>query len=305
MSRLQSHILLLIAAMIWGSTFVVQKLAVAPGGGDDGGSIGALAFTGTRFLMGALVVLPLALREASKATQSLTRADWWGFVGCGLSLFVGAWLQQIGITLTSIANAGFITGLYVPMVPVLAMLLFRRLPHWAVWPGAVGCALGIFLLGGGQIDGFNMGDLWVLVGAVFWAIQVTFVGIFAARSGRPLALAFSQFAIAGVIGAVAAAMFESPTLPMFEGAAFELAWAGFLSVGVAFTLQVVGQRYTHPATAAILLSSEMAFAAIAGAVVLGETLGLGQLSGGILILGSIILVEVMPTLQRKALRAAG
>ncbi|WP_019646433.1 DMT family transporter [Novispirillum itersonii] len=303
MSRLQAHALLLIAAMIWGSTFVVQKLAVAPDT-SGGESIGALAFTGVRFLMGALVVLPLALREARAASQSLTRADWLGFLGCGVSLFAGAWLQQVGLGMTTVTNAGFITGLYVPMVPVIALLLFRRTPHWAVWPGAAGCAAGIFLLGGGHIDAFNTGDAWVLAGAVFWAIQVTFVGIFASRSGRPLALAVSQFVIAGVLGSIAAGLLETPRLELFEKAAFELAWAGFLSVGVAFTLQVIGQRYTHPATAAILLSSEMAFAALAGAVALGETMGLIQAVGGALILGSIILVEVMPTLQRRPLKAA-
>lgn len=302
MSRLRANLTLLLAAMIWGSTFVVQKIAFMgeTGEADMGGNAGAgpLVFTGARFLLGALVVMPLALRERRRAPRPLTRGDMLGFVLCGLALFTGSFTQQIGIIYTSVTNAGFLTGLYVPMVPVLALLLFRHWPHWAVWPAAVGCVAGTYLLNGGTLTKFAEGDLWVLGGAVFWALHVTFVGIFVSRCHRPLALACMQFFTVGVVGIAAGLVIEQPSLTAFGDIAFEVVWAGVMSVGIAFTLQVIGQRHTHPAAAAIILSSEMMFAALSGAVFLGERLGPGQLGGGAFILASILVVELIPYLRR-------
>lgn len=301
MSRLRANLTLLLAAMIWGSTFVVQKIAFM---GEDGGAadadaaVGPFAFTGARFLLGALVVLPLALRERRRAARPLDRWDALGFVLCGLALFTGSFTQQIGIIYTSVTNAGFLTGLYVPMVPVLALLLFRHWPHWAVWPAAVGCVIGTYLLNGGTLTRFAAGDLWVLGGAVFWALHVTFVGIFVARCHRPLALACVQFLTVGLAGLAAGAVVEQPSLAAFADIGFEVLWAGFMSVGIAFTLQVIGQRHTHPAAAAIILSSEMMFAALSGAIFLGERLGPAQLGGGAFILAGILAVELAPFLRR-------
>lgn len=187
--RLIADLTLLLTAILWGSTFVVQKLAFvddtgAVATGDD--TLGVLAFTGSRFILGALVILPLALRERARAPMVTARGDRWGFVLCGVLLFVGSYTQQVGIIHTSVTNAGFLTALYVPMVPVLALILFRTLPHWAVWPGAVGCTLGTWFLNGGRLDGFSEGDLWVIGSALFWALHVIAVGTFVGRSSRPL-----------------------------------------------------------------------------------------------------------------------
>lgn len=302
MSRLTANLLLLVAAALWGSTFVVQKTAFDDFGAAD--SIGPMAFTGARFLLGALVVLPLAWREGAGADVPVTRLDRVGFVACGGALFMGSLLQQIGIIHTSVTNAGFLTGTYVPLVPVLALLLWRKRPHWIVWPAALGCLGGTWLLNGGSLTRFAVGDLWVLAGALFWALHVTLVGIFVTRSGRPLTLASTQFAVAGLCGVVAAGIAESTSVAALSGALTEILYAGILSVGVAFTLQVVGQRNTHPAAAAIILSSEMVFAALAGAIVLGERLAPGQALGAAVILGCIVAVEVLPALRRPRTQAA-
>lgn len=302
MSRLTANLLLLAAAALWGSTFVVQKTAF-DGFGDDG-AIGPMAFTGARFLLGALVVLPLAWREGRLAAGPVRRLDRLGFVACGGALFSGSLLQQIGIIQTSVTNAGFLTGTYVPLVPVLALLLWRRRPHWVVWPAALGCVAGTWLLNGGSLTRFAPGDVWVLAGAVFWALHVTLVGIFVTRSDRPLTLASTQFVVAGLCGVVAAVAVEPVSVTGFSGAAGEILYAGILSVGVAFTLQVIGQRNTHPAAAAIILSSEMVFAALAGAIVLGERMALGQAFGAAVILGCIVAVEVLPVLRRPQAQAA-
>lgn len=303
--RLAANLTLLLAAAIWGSTFVVQKMAFV----DEGGAVamgedalGPLAFTGTRFLLGALVILPLALRERSRAPATTRPVDRLGFVLCGVLLFAGSITQQVGIIHTSVTNAGFLTATYVPMVPFLALFLFRKRPHWGVWPGVVGCMAGTWYLNGGTLDGFSNGDLWIVGGAVFWALHVVCVGTFVGRSDRPLGLACTQFFIVGLLGTTAALVLETPSVTAVSGAAFEIAYAGILSVGVAFTLQVVGQRGAHPADAALILSSEMVFAAIAAAVVMGERMTAEQAVGAAMILASILVVEALPFLSpnRKA-----
>lgn len=303
MSRLSANLLLLVAAAIWGSTFVVQKLAFV---GLDGGpaaeadaAIGPFGFTGARFLLGALVVLPLALREVRRAKLSLDRKGKLGFVACGVALFLGSWLQQEGIIRTSVGNAGFLTGLYVAMVPVLAWGLFGRRPTWATWPAVGACVVGTYFLNGGSLTHFSEGDIWVLAGAVFWAMHVNLVGLVVGYTQRPLTLACTQFFVVGLIGLSIAGPVEAPALEAFVTAAPLILYAGGLSVGIAFTLQVVAQRYTHPAAAAILLSAEMVFAALAGALVLGERLAPIQMAGGALILSGIIAVEVLPILWRS------
>ncbi|SIS72465.1 DMT family transporter [Insolitispirillum peregrinum] len=301
MSRMTANLLLLLTAFIWGTAFVAQKLAFV---GADGtaqlhNGVGPLTFTGTRFLIGALVVAPFAWREGRQQGGSFSVGDWLGFAVCGLALFAGSYAQQVGIILTTVSNAGFLTALYVPIVPVLALLVFKKRPYWVVWPAAACTAFGAFLLNNASLTAFGTGDLWVLVGALFWGCHVTVVGIVAARTQSPLRLAVSQFALAGVLGIVSGAIIEAPTLAAFQASTFELAYTGLLSVGVAFTLQVVGQSHTHPAAAAIILSSEMLFAAIAAAIVLGERMNGLQISGAALILGGIMAVEVMPLLMRR------
>lgn len=305
MSRLTANLLLLLTAFIWGTTFVIQKLAFvgADGVADLNNGVGPLTFTGTRFLIGALVVAPFAWREFSQKSEAqrslIDRNALIGFLFCGIALFAGSYAQQIGIILTTVSNAGFLTALYVPIVPVLALVVFRRRPSWAVWPAAVCTAFGAFLLNNASLSAFGTGDLWVLLGALFWGCHVTVVGIVAGRIQSPLQLACAQFAIAGLLGLVSGLILEAPSLDAFASSAFELGYAGILSVGVAFTLQVVGQSHTHPAAAAIILSSEMLFAAIAAAIVLGERMGGLQMGGAALILAGIMAVEVVPMLGRR------
>lgn len=299
MSRLTSSLLLLLVAMIWGSTFVVQKWATT---GDA--SIGPMAFTGARFLLGSFVVLPFAWREARAALQPIKAVHRIGFVFCGLALVMGSWMQQMGIDRTSITNAGFLTGVYVTIVPPLAWILFRRKPHWSVWPAMTGCVAGIWCLNGGSLTRFGTGDLWVLGGSLFWAAHVTVVGVVSEGSGRPLLLAWTQFVIAGIIGLTASGLVEAPGFATFSGVWPEILWAGGVSVGIAFTLQVVGQRYVPPGPAAVIFSSEMAFAALAGAIAFGERLSAGQWLGGCLIFVAIVSVEVVPSLRLSRRAAA-
>jgi drug/metabolite transporter (DMT)-like permease len=292
MSRLQADLLLLLVAVIWGSAFVAQNLGMA--------SVGPYTFTGARFLMGALIVAPLAWREIQVqqsvsdhppllAAQSLLL-----ILGLGLLLFLGAAFQQIGIVTTTITNAGFLTALYVPLVPLTNWMITRRLPHWSVWPAIVGCLTGTWLLTGAQSLTINTGDLWVIASALFWAGHVLLVGQSGRRGAGPFTIACGQFLVCGVLGTTVALAIEPVSWEGLQAAAGAIAYAGFLSVGVGFTAQVVGQRYTPAADTAIILSTETAFAAIFGSLWLGETLNLHGMFGCALILSGILLVQLLP-----------
>ena len=297
MSRIQAHLMLLLTAMIWGSTFVVQKMAFIGADAALDTAIGPMFFTGVRFLLGAMVVLPLALRERRMAPQPLIKNHTLIFILTGVVLFVATATQQIGIIDTSVTNAGFLTAFYVPLVPILALVLFRTWPRIIVWPAAMGCVGGAYLLNGGNLNEFSNGDYWVMLSAIFWSLHITMVGIYVVRSDRPFALALTQCLVGGAFGTFFALGMETISFSGVENAMFEIFFAGVLSVGIAYTMQVVAQRHTHPATAAIIMSSEMLFAALFAALFLGEHLDTMALFGCGLIFISALAVEVAPYLK--------
>jgi drug/metabolite transporter (DMT)-like permease len=289
MTRIQANLLLTLAAMIWGSSFVVQQIGT--------GELGTISFTGSRFLVGALLVLPFAFRQMRRVGRFERRfqaTDWLGILLTGSVLLTAAALQQHGILHTSVTNSGFLTALYVPLVPLLGLIVLKRKVHLAIWPASVSCFIGTYILSGAHTVDLVTGDLWVISSAIFWATHVMLVGIMASRTGAPLVVAAGQFLVCGFGGLVIGFFVESPTILQILGALWGILYVGIFSVGMAFTLQVVGQRFTPAADAAIILSSETIFAAIGGMAFLGERLSLLQLSGGGLILASILAVELVP-----------
>ena len=289
MNRLQANLTLLLAAMLWGSSFVVQQIGT--------GDLGTITFTAARFLVGGLVVLPFALRQFSSVhtdQRAFVGKDWLGIAVTGCILFTAAALQQHGILRTTVINSGFLTSLYVPLVPVLGLLFLKRKVHFSIWPASVFCFLGTYILNGAQEVHLAVGDLWVLSSTIFWASHVILVGIMASTTRAPLVVACGQFFVCGFIGLVLGFALEAPTFAQVIGAGWGICYIGFFSVGMAFTFQVVGQRYTPAADAAIILSSETVFAAMGGMIFLGERLSLVQLSGAGMILGAILLVELLP-----------
>jgi len=289
MNRLQANLLLALAAMIWGSSFVVQQIGT--------GELGTITFTGARFLVGALVVLPFAVRQflrVEREERQFESSDWLGILATGFVLFAAAALQQHGILRTTVTNSGFLTALYVPLVPVLGLLFLHRKVHFSIWPAALCCFIGTYILSGAHEVDLVAGDLWVIASTIFWATHVLLVGILASRTRAPLVVASAQFLVSGVLGLLLGFFIESPSVSQIAGAWWGICYIGIFSVGMAFTLQVVGQRFTPAADAAIILSSETVFAAICGMIFLGERLSPLQLSGGVLILGSILAVELLP-----------
>lgn len=291
MSRPRANLLLLLAGAIWGMGFVAQSTAMA--------SLGPLLFVALRFAVATLAVLPLALRESRRAERALGPREWATFAGIGLLLTGGMIVQQIGMQWTSVTNAGFLTGLYVVMVPFFSVLLLRQWPHGVVWPGAALAFAGIFFLSGGELSAMTRGDWLNIVCACFWAVQVLFIGRHAALSGRPIALAISQFAICATVAFTGALLFEHLAWAGVADALPEILYAGIISGGVAFTLQIIGQRYTTAPQAAIFLSTEAVFAALFAAIVLGERLPPSGLLGCGMIFAAILIVELVPMLTRR------
>ncbi|WP_135081327.1 DMT family transporter [Terasakiella sp. SH-1] len=294
MSRLRANLLLLITAIIWGTAFVAQHTSM--------GVIGPYYFTALRFLLGGLVIVPLALREYQKRKESgvpLSQRHWLGMVLCGVFLFTASITQQVGIADTSVTNAGFLTGLYVPLVPLMLLIFWRKLPHWSIWPAAFGCLIGTYYLSGGNFSSFNNGDFWMMVSAIFWALQIITVGFVVRSSDTPIILACTQFLCCSVFATVGALGLETISWAAIQGAGFEIFYAGVMSIGIAFTLQAVAQRHTGQADAAIIMSGEVLFAAIAGALLLGERLTIEGYMGALIMFMSILSVEVLPLLRRK------
>ncbi len=299
MSRVHANLVLILVALIWGSAFVAQSVGMQ--------DVGPMTFTGVRFLIGALVVTPLMIREWRRLRREykpLQRSDGLKIGGLGALLFLGASLQQIGIVSTTVTNAGFLTALYVPLVPVFSWLLLRQRPHWSIWPAALACIGGAYLLSGVQTLSFLGGDVWVIASTVPWALHVLMIGRVADRMSAPFLVAGGQFVVCGLLALVWALMFEPLSWVNLSAAWGPLAYAGVLSVGVAFTLQVVAQRYAQATDAAIFLSAETLFAALFGFLLMNDRLDTAGLMGCALIFVSMLAVQLLPLLPLLYRRAS-
>jgi drug/metabolite transporter (DMT)-like permease len=296
MTRIQANLILLLAAAIWGSGFVAQSTAMK--------AIGPFWFISLRFAVATIVVLPFVWKEKRKAEKPLTHHNWLFFVFTGVALFGGAATQQLGLLTTTVTNSSFITGLYVVFVPLIAVVFLRRQPHWVIWPAALTALSGIYLLSGGSFSQLTPGDFLTVVCAVFWAVQITLAGSSVRETGRPLAISATQFAVAAVLALIVAALVEPISFAAIEAALGEILYLGIFSSGLAFALQVIGQRYTTAPQAAIILSSEAVFGASLAALLLGETMGPQGYAGCALMFTAMLAVELVPELTRRRSVAA-
>lgn len=286
MSRTAANLLLLLAGAIWGMGFVAQSTAMD--------SIGPFVFIGMRFLVAALLLAPFAFNEARKAGGELSSGHLGGFVLIGLALFSAMALQQVGLTVTTVTNSGFLTGLYVVFVPFITLFVLGQRLHPVIWPAVAMTFTGIWLLAGGDLAALNSGDILTIGCALMYAVQVILVGRFVGPSGRPLTLSFVQFALAAALGLGIGLSTESAGLASLQAAIPEILFAGLFATGLAFTFQVIGQRYTTAPQAAIFLSTESLFAALFGALLLNEQIPVFGYVGGLLIFFAILLAELGP-----------
>ncbi len=304
MTRATADLLLLTAALIWGLAFIGQATAME--------HMGPLMFTGVRFLLAALVVAPFAMREGRGGLPAIPAKRALPLIGIGVAFFGGATMQQYGLMTTSVSNAGFLTALYVVMVPAIAWVVTKVTHdpeaadkahvkiHAAIWPAAVLSLAGTFLLGGGGLNGLNSGDLLVVGGAFFWAIQILALGWLAYDLRRPLMISLIQYAVVAALGILGGFVLEDPTWAGTLAAWKELLFTGIISGGLAFTLQSIAQAHTPPSDAAIIVSSEGLFAAAFGALLLNERLTLLGWTGAACVLAAVLIVQLGPLLKRPA-----
>lgn len=283
--RLQADLALLLVAIIWGSAFVAQRLAA--------GEIGVYLFNGLRFLLAAVVLAPLAKSRiltgaAGAGLPGLNRANLPGVALAGAVMVAGAALQQAGLKTTTAGNAGFITGLYVVLIPIMMSVFWRRRPRPVIWAAALLATLGMYLLSAaGQLQ-INPGDGLELVGSLFWALHVIIVSAMVQRMDV-IHFAAGQYLVCGLINLALAFGFEPVSLAVITANTWMILYTGLLSVGVGYTLQAIAQRVAPPADAAILLSGESVFAALSGWIILGEGLTPLQLTGcGIMLAGMLL-----------------
>jgi drug/metabolite transporter (DMT)-like permease len=278
---MKSNLMLLFAAAIWGFGFVAQRLGM--------NFLEPFAFNSARFLLGSLSLLPLLwflARKPSKATGPKSSLSKGGII-CGLVLFVAATLQQYGLFYTTAAKAGFITGLYLILVPIIGILL-KHTTGITTWLGAALAVAGLYLLSVNDNFTMSLGDTLIFVGALFWAFHILVIDHF---SGRVDAIQLSavQFLVCGVLSLGVSLVIETPTISAVVDCWQPILFAGVVSVGIAYTLQVVAQKNAHPSAAAIIMSLEAVFAAIGGVWLLDETLsprawfGCGLMLAGMLV----------------------
>lgn len=297
MSRLRADGLLLLTAIIWGFAFVAQKT------GMEG--LGPFGFIASRFILSFVVVLPFALRE--HRTYGPPDGKSGGLVlALSFIFFVGVALQQAGIGLTSVTNAGFLTGLYVLGTPAVAWALWKYKPSAIILPACLTAVAGTWFLNGASLDRFHAGDWLVLACALVFSVHVPLLGYTVQRVRRPLTLSAAQYAICAVLGLIACVLFEGGIgLDALRSNALQIFYAGVISGGVAYTLQAVAQQHTPSADAAVIMAGESLFAALGGALLLGERLQGIEWLGCALILAAILLVECVPVLRKFFVRQGG
>jgi drug/metabolite transporter (DMT)-like permease len=283
--RIRSSLALMAAAIIWGLAFVAQRVSVD--------LVGAFTFNGLRFAIGALSLIPLTFFfKPASAQDPGWRAALLPGLGAGVILFAAASLQQIGLKWTTAGKAAFLTGFYILLVPIIG-LWFRRRPNAGVWLGALLGLAGLYLLSVTEAFTIGLGDSLQLVGAVFWTFHILVIDRWGPRVD-PLKLSVTQFVVCAVLSLAIGLPFEPLSAEGLQECLPALLYAGFGSVGIAYTLQVLGQRGVAPGPAALILSLETVFAAFGGWLLLGETLGPRELGGCALMLIGMVLAQLWP-----------
>lgn len=292
MNSFQANLILLITALIWGFGFVAQRM------GMD--HLGPYAFNVCRFLVGALSLLPLLffLRKKGSASTDFNPSFWKFSIFAGFALFGGATLQQVGIQYTTVGKAGFITGLYVVIVPILGLCLRQKIGRWTVI-GCILAVLGLYLLSIKQDFSIGWGETLVLIGAFFWAVHVQVIGAANKRNLNPMKLALVQYLVCAALNLLLSLLFETFLFDQVILASGAILYAGIVSVGIAFTLQVIAQKKVDPSRAAIILNLEAVFAVLAGWLFFTELLTIKEWLGCSLMFLGMILSQMKGQVQEQ------
>lgn len=290
-TKLRNSALLLLTSLIWGVAFVAQS--------EGMNYVGPCTFVCSRFFLAFLVLFPIVLFRRKKRLGTLAPYPLTVKAGilCGLALGSASLFQQYGIMTTSVGKSGFITSLYIIIVPILGIFLKRKIP-FIVWIGAAIAAVGMYLLCMTESLRIQSGDILVFACAIVFSIQILFVDTFNEKGVDGIEMSCLQFLTAGCIGLLGTIFFEKPTLANIQGALIPVLYAGLLSSAVGYTLQIIGQKGLNPTIAALLMSLESVFSVLAGWVLLGQVLSRKELLGCALTFTAVILVQI-PFPERK------
>ena len=296
MSKSMSLLSALLCTFIWGTTFIAQDT------GMD--KIGPLTFNAVRFFVGFLSIIPFALlfekkkiiTEINNNKRLFFKLLFW----ISLFLFLATYLQQAALLYTDVANAAFFTIFYVPMVPIILFFIYSKSIHWSIWPSVLFCIAGVYLLSNFSDATIRLGDSLVILCALFWSLHIIFIGNFIKNFNLPLFFGAIQALGVSLFSIVFALLFETITIANILNESVSIIYAGVLSGGIAFTLQIYAQKNISPAPAAIVFSLEGVFATISAWIILNQILGLDNIIGCTLILFGVLFSQLLPIYDSKA-----
>ena len=299
LKNLRGSIILLVTAIIWGTSFVAQSEGMK--------YVEPFTYNSIRTLIGGIVLLPViaGFKLFSKSEQgekkTSLKATLIGGVFCGLALCIASSFQQVGIVYTTAGKSGFITALYVILVPILGLVLGNKTPK-KIWFCVALAIVGFYLLCIKNDFAIGLGDLLTLVCAFFFAIHIIVIDRFISKGADGVAMACVQFFTSGIISFIIMLLFETPRMEYIFEARFTILYAGVLSCGVAYTLQIVGQRFTAPTVATLIMSLESVFAALSGWLIIGEQLSIKELLGCALVFAAVVFAQVNLPSENKKLK---
>ncbi len=299
----KGSIMLLITSIIWGTAFVAQS--------EGMNYVEPFTYNAMRTLLGGVVLIPVMIlfrfsdkRNGKKKSSCSLKNTVIGGICCGVALFIASSFQQAGIAQTTAGKAGFVTALYIVIVPLIGIFLHKKMPL-RMWLFIAIALAGFRLLCIKQDIGISSGDLLVFFGAIAFAVHITVIDYFNQKNTDGVLMSCIQFFTAGLLMLICMFIFEKPTIPNIIGAGGTILYAGILSCGVAYTLQILGQKHTNPTLATMLMSLESVFAALSGWLILGEKLSIKEFIGCVLIFAAVILAQLAGTDKLKKIEMNG
>jgi len=293
MSKSLSIFSALICTFIWGTTFIAQDTGMKV--------IGPYVFNGVRFFVGFLALVPFYLLFEKKNTHKVVSKNRTKFfylsILIGFFLFLGTVFQQVALLYTDIANAAFFTIFYVPMVPIIVFFLFKKNIHWSVWLSVILCVIGGYLLTNFYDATVRLGDTLVITGAIFWSLHIIFIGKIIEEFNAPILIGLIQTLIVSACSIILALIFEDFILKNILDQKIQILYAGILSGGIAFVLQIYAQKNISAAPAAIIFSLEGVFATIAAWILLSQILNLNNILGCGFILAGVLISQLLPEME--------
>ena len=294
MSKTTSIFSALLCTLIWGTTFIAQETGME--------LIGPYVFNGVRFFVGFLALIPFYfLIERQKSIKEISKNKFRFFfysILIGFFLFLGSVFQQVALIYTDVANAAFFTIFYVPMVPIIVFFMFKKEIHWSVWPSVLLCVLGGYLLTNFQDATVRIGDSLVIIGALFWSLHIIFVGKIIKEFDAPITIGLVQTIVVSLCSLILAIIFEEFILINILQQKVQILYAGILSGGIAFVLQIYAQKNISPAPSAIIFSLEGVFATVAAWIILSQILNINNIIGCLFILIGVLISQLFPLIKK-------